>query len=166
MEGHVATLQGVGHTLEYAIAFEPYDLAWAEDMIQIGHLGIGGDAPKNRRAYRQLCDATTTPIATGESLFGLEEGFKPLIDNRAVYIIHPNPLTSGAIRETKRICDYASMHGVQAATHFAGSPMGCLASVHMAATLKDLLAMENHAVDIPCWGDLVTGPAKPIVDRG
>jgi hypothetical protein len=26
--------------------------------------------------------------------------------------------------------------------------------------------MENHAVDIPWWGDLVTGPSKPIVDRG
>ncbi len=153
-------------SIRYARAFEPYNLEWAEDMIQVGHLGAGGDAPKNWRAYRDLCDATTTPIATGESLFGLEEGFKPLIDNRAVDIIHPDPLTSGSIRETKRIADYASMNGVQTAIHFAGSPVGCLASVHMAATLKDMLAMENHAVDIPWWGDLVTGPSKPIVDRG
>jgi L-alanine-DL-glutamate epimerase-like enolase superfamily enzyme len=156
----------VNDSIRYARAFEPYDLAWAEDMIQVGHLGAGGDAPRNWRAYRELCDSTTTPIATGESLFGLEEGFKTLIDNRAVDIIHPDPLTSGAIRETKRICDYASMNGVQTAIHFAGSPVGCLASVHMAATLKDMLAMENHAVDIPWWGALVTGPAKPIVDRG
>lgn len=153
-------------SIRYARAFEPYDLAWAEDMIQVGHLGPGGDAPKNWRAYRELSDSTTTPIATGESLFGLEEGFQSLIDNRAVDIIHPDPLTSGAIRETKRICDYASMHGVQTALHFAGSPVGCLATVHMAATIKEMLAMENHAVDIPWWGDLVTGPAKPIVDRG
>ena len=41
-----------------------------------------------------------------------------------------------------------------------------MASVHMAATVKDMLAMENHAVDIPWWNDLVTGPAKPIVNRG
>jgi len=153
-------------SIRYARAFEKYDLAWAEDMIQIGHLGPGGDAPMNWRAYRDLCDATVTPIATGESLFGLEEGFKDLIDNRAVDIIHPDPLTSGAIRETKRIADYASLHGVQTAIHFAGSPVGCLASVHMIATLKDFLAMENHAVDIPWWDSLVTGPSKPIVDRG
>ncbi|MBI1897598.1 MAG: mandelate racemase/muconate lactonizing enzyme family protein [Acidobacteria bacterium] len=153
-------------SIRYARAFEPYNLAWAEDMIQVGHLGAGGDAPKNWRAYRELSEATTTPIATGESLFGLEEGFKPLIDNRAVDIIHPDPLTSGSIRETKRICDYASLNGVQTAIHFAGSPVGCMASVHMAATLKDMLAMENHAVDIPWWGDLVTGPSKPIIDRG
>jgi len=153
-------------SIRYARAFERYDLAWAEDMIQVGHLGPGGDAPFNWRAYRDLCQATVTPIATGESLFGLEEGFKSLIDHRAVDIIHPDPLTSGAIRETKRIADYAALHGVRTAIHFAGSPVGCLASVHMAATIKDFLAMENHAVDIPWWGDLVTGISKPIVNRG
>jgi L-alanine-DL-glutamate epimerase-like enolase superfamily enzyme len=156
----------VNDSIRYARAFEPYKLAWAEDMIQIGHLGPGGDAPKDWRGYKELKEATTTPIATGESLFGLEEGFKDLIDNRAVDIIHPDPLTSGAIRETKRIGDYASMHSIQTAIHFAGSPVGCMAAVHMAATLKDMLAMENHAVDIPWWGDLVNKPSKPIVDHG
>ncbi len=156
----------VNDSIRYARAFEKFDLAWAEDMIQVGHLGPGGDAPLDWRGYKELKEATTTPIATGESLFGLEEGFKAFIDNRAIDIIHPDPLTSGAIRETKRICDYASMHGVQTAIHFAGSPVGCLASVHMAATLKDMLAMENHAVDIPWWDDLVTGTSKPIVNRG
>ena len=156
----------VKDSIRYARAFEKYNLAWAEDMIDIGNLGPGSDAPKNWRGYKELKEATTTPIATGESLFGLEEGFRGLIDNLAVDIIHPDPLTAGGIRETKRIADYASMHGVQTAIHFAGSPVGCMASVHMAATLKDMLAMENHAVDIPWWGDLVTGPSKPMVDRG
>jgi len=153
-------------SIRYARAFEKYDLAWAEDMIQVGHLGPGGDAPKNWRAYKELKESTTTPINTGESLFGLEEGFQEFIDNQALDIIHPDPLTAGGIRETRRIGDYAAMHGIKVAIHFAGSPVGCLASVHMAATLKDMLAMENHAVDIPWWGDLVTGPGKPIVDRG
>jgi L-alanine-DL-glutamate epimerase-like enolase superfamily enzyme len=156
----------VKDSIRYARAFEKYTLAWAEDMIDIGNLGPGSDAPKNWQAYRELKEATTTPIATGESLFGLEEGFRDLIDHHAIDIIHPDPLTAGAIRETKRIADYASMNGVQTAIHFAGSPVGCMASVHMAATLKDMLAMENHAIDIPWWGDLVNGPSKPIVDKG
>ena len=58
------------------------------------------------------------------------------------------------------------MNAIPTAIHFAGSPVGCLASVHMAATIKDFLAMENHAVDIPWWGDLVDGPVKPIIQRG
>ncbi len=156
----------VNDSIRYARAFEPYNLAWAEDMIQVGHLGAGGDSPKDWQGYKELKSATVTPIATGESLFGLEEGFKRFIDNRAIDVIHPDPLTSGAIRETKRIADYASMNGVQTAIHFAGSPVGCMAAVHMAATLKDMLAMENHAVDIPWWGDLVSGPSKPIIQQG
>jgi L-alanine-DL-glutamate epimerase-like enolase superfamily enzyme len=44
--------------------------------------------------------------------------------------------------------------------------MGWLAPAHMAARLKDMLAMENHSMDIPWWGDLVTGPTKQIVDHG
>lgn len=156
----------VNDSIRYARAFEKYNLTWAEDMIQVGHLGPGGDAPKDWKGYLELKQSTTTPIATGESLFGLEEGFKDFIDNRAIDIIHPDPLTSGAIRETKRIADYAQMHGIQTAIHFAGSPVGCMASVHMAATLKEMLAMENHAVDIPWWDDLVTGIDKPIVNRG
>jgi L-alanine-DL-glutamate epimerase-like enolase superfamily enzyme len=40
-----------------------------------------GDAPRNWRAYKEIKEATVTPINTGESLFGLEEGFRPLIEN-------------------------------------------------------------------------------------
>ncbi|MCX6636183.1 MAG: mandelate racemase/muconate lactonizing enzyme family protein, partial [Acidobacteria bacterium] len=156
----------VNDSIRYARAFEPYQLAWVEDPLQIGTLGHGGDAPHNWQAYKEIKEATTSPIATGESLFGLEEGFRPFIENRAVDIIHPDPLTSGALRETKRIADYASMYGIQTAVHFAGSPVGCMASVHMIATIKDFVVMENHAVDIPWWGDLVNGPSKPIIQNG
>jgi L-alanine-DL-glutamate epimerase-like enolase superfamily enzyme len=93
----------VNDSIRYARAFEKYDLAWAEDMIDVGNLGPGSDAPKN--------------------------WVRDLIDHRAVDIIYPDPLTAGGIRETKRIADYASMYGVQTVIHFAGSPVGCMASV-------------------------------------
>ena len=155
----------VNDSIRHARYFEKFELAWAEDLLQVGTLG-SGDAPRNWRAYKEIKDSTVTPINTGESLFGLEEGFRPLIENNAVDLIHPDPLTSGAIRETKRISDYASMFGIQTAIHFAGSPVGCMAAVHMISTLKDFVVMENHAADIPWWGDLVTGPTKPIIQNG
>jgi len=155
----------VNDAVRHARFFEKYELAWAEDLLQVGTLG-SGDAPKNWRAYKEIKESTVTPINTGESLFGLEEGFRPVIENNAVDIIHPDPLTSGAIRETKRIADFASMYGIPTAVHFAGSPVGCMAAVHMISTIKDFVAMENHAVDIPWWGDLVTGPVKPILQNG
>ena len=152
-------------SIRHARFFEKYELAWAEDLLQVGAMGTG-DAPKNWRAYKEIKESTTTPINTGESLFGLEEGFRPLIENNAVDLIHVDPLSSGAIRETKRISDFASMYAIQTAIHFAGSPVGCMASVHMISTLKDFVVMENHAVDIPWWGDLVTGVPKPIIQNG
>ncbi len=142
--------------IRYARAFEPYQLAWAEDFISC----------QDWKGFKQITESTTTPILTGEDAFGLEEGFQDLIDNHAIDLIHPDPETSGALLETKRIIDYAHFNGIRSAIHFAGSPVGCMASVHMAATIPDLLAMENHAVDMPWWDDLVTGPKKPIIQDG
>jgi L-alanine-DL-glutamate epimerase-like enolase superfamily enzyme len=155
----------VNDSIRHARFFEKYELAWAEDLLQVGTLG-SGDAPRNWKAYKEIKGSTVTPINTGESLFGLEEGFKPFIENNAVDIIHIDPLTAGGIRETKRISDFASMYGISTAIHFAGSPVGCLASVHAIVTLKDFMAMENHAVDIPWWNDLVKGTAKPLIQNG
>jgi L-alanine-DL-glutamate epimerase-like enolase superfamily enzyme len=146
----------VNDCIRYARAFEPYQLAWAEDFIDW----------RDWRGYKAISESTTTPILTGEDSFGLEEGFKDLIENRAVDIIHPDPETSGALLETKRIADYAERFGIPTALHFAGSPVGCMASVHLAATIRNFLAMENHAVDMPWWQDLVEGPEKPIIQDG
>jgi L-alanine-DL-glutamate epimerase-like enolase superfamily enzyme len=146
----------VNDSIRYARAFEPYQLAWAEDFIDW----------RDWRGYKKISDATTTPILTGENIFGLEEGFLPLIENQALDIIQPDPETSGALRETKRIADYADMFGIPAVLHFAGSPVGCMASVHLACTLKNFMVMENHAIDMPWWSDLVLGAPKPIVQQG
>jgi len=150
--GHLS----VKNAIRYARAFEPYQLAWAEDLIDW----------RDWRGYQQIRSATTTPILTGEDIFGLDEGFRPLIDNHAVDAIHPDPETAGALIETKRIADYAAQNGIRTAIHFAGSPVGCMAAVHMAATLQEMLAMENHAVDIPWWQDLIKGIEKPIIKDG
>ena len=146
----------VNDSIRYARAFEPYQLAWAEDMVPW----------TNWRGQKIIADATTTPILTGEDVFGLEGGFDTMIDNRAVDIIQPDPETSGGLLETKRIADYADRNGIPTVLHFAGSPVGCMASVHCAATMRNFIVMENHAVDMPWWQDLVNGIPKPIVQEG
>jgi L-alanine-DL-glutamate epimerase-like enolase superfamily enzyme len=146
----------VKDAIRYARAFEPYQLAWAEDMISW----------QDWRGHKAIKEATTTPILTGENTFGLEGGFKPMIENRAVDIIHPDPLTSGGVLETKEIADFAERFDIPTAVHYAGSPVGQMACVHMAATFGRFVAMENHALDMPWWQDLVTGVPKPIIKDG
>jgi len=148
----------VDDAIRYGRAFEPYNLAWAEDFIPECWL--------NWRGFKAIKEATTTPVLTGEQAFGLEEGFRDLIDNYAVDIIHPDYVASGGLREIKRIADYAAAHGIPTAIHMPGSPIGMVASAHLAAVLTNFVACEHHAADMPWWDDLVTKPAKPILRDG
>lgn len=141
----------------YARAFEPYQLSWAEDLIHW----------MDWQGFKKITDSSTTPTLTGENGFGLEEGgFKALIDNAAINAIHPDPETSGGLAETKKIADYAAMNGIPTALHHAGSPVGAMCGIHIAATLSNFLAMENHALDMPWWQDMVKGIQKPLIKDG
>ena len=144
----------VNDAIRYAKAFEPYHLAWAEDFI----------SAQDWRGFKQITDSTSTPTLTGEALYGLEEGYKALIDNQAVDYLHPDVTCSGGMLECKRIADYAAANGMQCAVHMANSPVGQLASAHFAATMRNFMVLEYHAVDIPWWQDLVTGVKKPLIE--
>ena len=134
---------------------EKYNIAWAEDMIPWQYTD----------QYKRLSDSTTIPICTGEDIF-LAEGFEPLLESRAVSVIHPDILTSGGILENKRIGDLAQKHGVAMAIHMAESPVSAYACVHSAAATENFYVLENHSVDVPWWDDLVTGAPAKIVDNG
>ena len=115
--------------------------------------------------WNRLKQSVDTPVCTGEDIY-LKEGFEPLIEARAVSIIHPDLATSGGILETKRIADYAYDAGVGVALHQAGSPVVAMANVHCAAAIENFIALEMHSVDIPWWDDLVTGLNGKMVENG
>ncbi len=137
-------------------ALEKYRLAWFEDMVPWQYT----------EQWRTISEALETPTTTGEDINFLEN-FKPLIQNRAVDIVHPDLASSGGLLETKRIGDYAEEFGVAMAMHQAGSPITFMANVHCAAATQNFLALEHHGIDIPWWEDLVTmtGGGK-IIENG
>jgi L-alanine-DL-glutamate epimerase-like enolase superfamily enzyme len=135
-------------------ALEPFGLAWMEDPAPWWDV----------EAHKRVTDAVGVPTAAGEELY-LWEGFREMIERRAVDIIHPDLLTSGGMAETKRIADYAERHGLPTALHFAGSPIAFMANLHTAAALSSFVALEHHGVDLPFWRGLVTGlPDTYLVD--
>lgn len=136
-------------------ALDQFTLAWYEDMIPWQFAD----------QYLRLSHSVTTPICTGEDIY-LKENFKPLIEKRAVAVIHPDLATSGGILETKRIGDYAQEYGVAMAMHMAGSPVAALASIHCAAATENFLVLENHSVDIGRWHDLCDGLPNPLIVDG
>ncbi len=147
----------LNNSIRFGKAMEKYRLAWLEDMVP------WFDVVNNKK----LSDALETPILTGEDIFALNGGFKPLIDARAVDIIHPDLGTSGGLLETKRIGDYAEENQIAMAMHMAGSPVCFMANVHCAAATQNFLALEHHSVDSPVWENLVkmTG-SQPMVTKG
>lgn len=135
-------------------ALEPFDLAWFEDPMPWWDID----------GHKQVTDAVKVPTAAGEELY-LWDGFREMIEKRAVDIIHPDLLTSGGMLETKRIADYAERHGLPTALHFAGSPIAFMANVHCAAAIPSFVALEHHGLDLPFWESLVTGlPADYMQD--
>ena len=147
---------GVNEAIKINRAAEPYNLAYSEDIIPWFYVD----------QLREITEASTTPTQTGEDIFGLEGGFKELIDKRAVDIVHPDPNTSGGILETKRIGDYAAAHGIGFMHHHAAGPVSFLGCVHSAAATENFMWLEHHAVDSPDFENLVTGIDKPIVENG
>lgn len=142
--------------IRFGRKIEKYRLAWLEDMVPWEYTD----------QYKTLSDALETPVLTGEDIYCLS-GFKNLIDQRAVDIIHPDLATSGGLLETKRIGDYAEEHGIAMAMHFAGSPISFMANVHCAAATQNFLALEHHSLDSPWWDNLVkTTDGRKLWEKG
>lgn len=127
-------------------AVEPYNLAWVEDVLPWTDI----------KGHKKVADAILTPVAAGEDLY-LFEGFQEAIETQAFDIIHPDMLSSGGLTETKKIADHAERYAIPTALHACCSPIAFMANVHLAASLASLTALENHALDIPWYTDLVTG---------
>lgn len=137
-------------------ALDKYRLAWLEDMVPWQYT----------EQLKTITDTLDTPVLTGEDIY-LLENFRPLIDNHAVDIIHPDLATSGGLLETKRIGDYAEERGIAMAMHQAGTPVSFMANVHCAAATQNFLALEHHSVDLPWWEGLVkTTDGRKLIDKG
>jgi gluconate/galactonate dehydratase len=126
-----------------ARAVEPVAPMWLEDPV-----------PPEPRALAQVQAATAVPIATGENTY-LVEGFRELIDARAVSIVTPDPQKCGGVAETKRIFDDAALAFLQAAPHCIASPLGLVATAHACAAATNVLCIEFHGGDVPFWAELV-----------
>lgn len=146
----------LNNAIRFGRKVEKFRLAWLEDMVSWEYTD----------QWKTISDALETPALTGEDIYCLS-GFKSLIDQRAVDIVHPDLATSGGLLETKRIGDYAEEHGIAMAMHFAGSPVSFMANVHCAAATQNFLALEHHSLDSPWWDDLVrTTDGRKLWEKG
>jgi L-alanine-DL-glutamate epimerase-like enolase superfamily enzyme len=136
-------------------ALEPYGLAWMEDILP------WWDVEGNLEVTR----AIKVPTLNGEDIY-LWDGWREMIERRAIDIIQPDLLTAGGMLETKKIADYAERYSLPTVLHFAGSPIAFMANLHCAAAIPSFIALEHHALDLPFWKDLVTGLPETLSEAG
>ncbi len=147
----------INNSMRFGRAMEKFRLAWVEDMVPWF----------DTENWKIVSSALDTPTCTGEDIYMLKNGFKPLLDAHAVDIIQPDLATAGGLLETKKIGDYAEECSVAMALHMAGSPVCFMANVHCAAATQNFLALEHHSVDVPWWGNLVKMTGElPMVTNG
>ena len=151
----------ISDAIRFAKAIEHLPILWLEDLLtgdRSNHVGVA--------EYKELTQATTTPIHTGEQIY-LRHGFRELIESRAVRVIGPDPMDVGGLAELKWIAEYANLYGIQIAPHgvFNGV-LGLAAMVQVSATLPDnLIAFEYCKPPTEWWFDIVDGmPEQLIVD--
>lgn len=149
--GHVA----IEDCIKFARRLEKYNIAWLED-IQPWHL---------TDHYVRIAEHCRVPLATGEDIY-LAENFRPLMARHGVSLVHPDLLTIGGALETKKLGDMCEEYGVAMAIHMAESPIACMAAVHTAAAIQNVMAVEFHSVDVPWWNDLANGIANPLFQNG
>jgi L-alanine-DL-glutamate epimerase-like enolase superfamily enzyme len=148
--------------IRFARAVEKYNLMWCEDMLTGDYVPF-----VNADVYRDLTQATSTPIHTGEQIY-LRQNFKELIENRAVDVVGPDPCDVGGIAELKWIAEYANLHGILMAPHGTGNGLlGLAALVQVCATLPaNFIAFEYPSAQTPWWTEIVEGLPEQIVKDG
>lgn len=111
---------------------EPLRLLFAEEPCH----------PENNEPLLALSQSTTVPIATGERHL-TRWGFREIIEREMCAILQPDIRHCGGILELKKISAMAEIHNMAVAPHNAAGPIGVAASVHVMATVPNLLICEG-----------------------
>jgi L-alanine-DL-glutamate epimerase-like enolase superfamily enzyme len=140
----VAFTYKLGGAIKLARALEPYDMMWLE--VETFDPG----------ALRLIRESTSTPICTGESLFGTQ-GYRPYLQRYAQDIVMPDLAWNG-ITMGKKIADLAHAYETLFAPHNCHSPMTTLISANVCATVPNFYLLELDVDDAPWRDDLMTHP--------
>lgn len=146
---NVSDAQRLAHEIE------PYNLMWLEDPVP----------PENVEALARVARLTRTPIASGENAY-MRHGFREAFEKGALAIAAPDLQKTGGLLEGRKIADLADTYYVAVAPHCIASPIGTIASVHVAAAISNFLALEWHGMSVPFWNDLASGLDGPLIRDG
>jgi len=113
-------------------------------------------------ALRQLKDATSVPICSGENQIGLR-GYRPFFERQAMDVVMIDVPWNG-FAQSRNIAMLAESHEMNVAPHNYYSHMSTFISLALCATVPNVRIMEIDVDDVPWKDDLVDEP--PVVEDG
>jgi len=115
---------------------EGLDIGWFEEPVP----------PEDVTGHRQVREALTIPIASGECEF-TRFGFRDLITTRAVDIVQPDTCSAGGLSECKKIADFAEAYGLRYAPHVWGSGIALAAALQLLAVIPSFTPQSLNPVE-------------------
>ena len=139
------------NAIRVAKMIEKYDPYWFEEPCP----------PDNIDAIREVREATTIPVVTGEALYTRND-FREVLVKRAADIINPDICNTGGILELTQIAAMAQPFYVGVSPHgWNSTSIGCAAAVHASAVMPNFLIYE-YAISVePMSRDVCDGYLEP-----
>ena len=125
-------------------ALEPVGLAWAEIDLY------------DPVALARIRQAVSTPIASGESLFG-RRAYRPFFEAGAMDVAIIDVLWNGLI-ESYKIAAMADAFEVNVAPHNFYGPLAMLVSGHFCSMIPNFRIMEMDVDEVPWIDTFITHP--------
>jgi galactonate dehydratase len=147
VERAAAVRDAIGKTRDFGIDFHgrvhrPMVKQLARELEPFKPMFLEEPAlPENPETLRELANATTIPIATGERLYSRWD-FKRLLIDGHVDIIQPDLSHAGGITECKKIISMAEAFDVAAAPHCPLGPIALAACLQVTATCHNAFIQE------------------------
>lgn len=160
LEGH--SRWDVNCALRILRALEPYDLLWAEDVIQPD--GVGD--------LRRLVEESRVPQAVSERLF-TRYAYRDVLVAGAAHVVMLDVSWTGGLTESARICDLADTWHLPVAPHDCTGPVTALANLHLCGARTNIITTEvvrgfltgwyRDVLDVPLpvHGGLAEIPQRP-----
>ncbi|MFD3004206.1 mandelate racemase/muconate lactonizing enzyme family protein [Thermus tengchongensis] len=142
-----------GSALKLAQALAPYRPLWLEDPVP----------PEADEALALVLRQSPVTIATGENHYHPHQFLRLL--EKGLTVVTPD-LQKVGLNQGRRIAELADLYTAMFAPHNIASPLGTLASAHLAATVPNFLLLEHHGLEVPFFTELVSGRESPLIQEG
>lgn len=136
-------------------ALEPYDVAWAEDLVQ------ADSADDLARLVRE----TRVPQAVSERLI-TRFPYRRVLEAAAAHIVMVDVVWCGGLTEARRIAALADLHHLPVTTHDCVGPVALAAGLQLCAHAPNALAQETVRGFVEGWyREVIEEPIDVVAGR-